>query len=517
MIRLTIPRILAAFALLILALVLLRPLLPVDETRYLAVAWEMRLSGDPLHLTRNFAPYAHKPPLLFWLINLVWGLTGVSEIAGRLVAPAFGVAVVGATAGLARSFWPGEREPAVAAAAMLAGFSLFQLYGSATMFDTMLSLAVVGGIAALWRVGYGEQGRVPWAAFGLMLAFGAYAKGPVILIHLLPPLLLMRFWAPEPPAFRQAAKGFGLALAIGLGLMALWLVPTLLTADAAFRHELLWSQSAERVAGGMAHDRPGWFLLALLPVILFPWGWSARFWSGLPKALRGDPAAMLCAIWAVSGVVLFSLVSSKQAHYLLPELPALALLAARPMGVGGPGRSLAPWLALAAAALIAGMVTGIVPAGSSPLAMQTFPLLGLAAMLAALGLAARRMDLLPGHLLLGAGATLALHLFLYVAGGFADYDSRRLAILLSPAGDGQLAVTGMTYNAEVNFTARYRQPVATPATAADLVAWAVAHPQGMVFGPVATAPIKTPPEQALSFGGDMIGIWPASAALTARE
>ena len=52
--------------------VLLRPALPVDETRALSVAWEMHLSGNPFLLTENFAPYSHKPPLLYWLINLVW-------------------------------------------------------------------------------------------------------------------------------------------------------------------------------------------------------------------------------------------------------------------------------------------------------------------------------------------------------------------------------------------------------------------------------------------------------------
>lgn len=515
-IRLTLPRILIGFALLMLCLLLLRPLLPVDETRYLAVAWEMHLSGDPLHLTRNFAPYSHKPPLLFWLINLVWGITGVSEFAARLIGPVFAVAVIAATAGLARSFWPGERETSLAAAAVLAGFSIFQLYGSATMFDTMLSLAVLGGISALWRIGCGEGGRTPWLAFGVMLALGGYAKGPVVLLHLLPPLLLMRFWAPDGPGLREAAKGFGLALALGLALVAVWLVPTVLTADAAFRHELLWSQSVDRVSGGMAHDRPFWFLLALLPVMLFPWGWSARFWSGLPRAVGTDAAAQLCLIWALSGIVLFSFVSSKQAHYLLPDLPALALLVARPMSVGGPGRSLAPWLAYGLAALVVAMVAGLVP-GDAAIIHQTFPLLGFAGALAGLGFMARRLDLVPGHLLLGAGTTLALHLLLYVSGAFDGYDSRRLAILLAPAGDGELAVTGMSYNAEVNFTARYRQPVATPATAADLVAWAVAHPRGLVFGSIDHAPIATPPSEALSFGGDRIGIWPAAAALSARE
>ena len=81
------PLTLAVFALLLGLQLLVRPLLPIDETRYLSVAWEMHQSGDIAHLTRNLEPYSHKPPLLFWLINLVWLVTGVSELAGRLIGP----------------------------------------------------------------------------------------------------------------------------------------------------------------------------------------------------------------------------------------------------------------------------------------------------------------------------------------------------------------------------------------------------------------------------------------------
>ena len=59
------------FALTALTLILLRPLMPVDETRYLAAAWEMHVGGSPWVPHLNGAIYGHKPPLLFWLINLV--------------------------------------------------------------------------------------------------------------------------------------------------------------------------------------------------------------------------------------------------------------------------------------------------------------------------------------------------------------------------------------------------------------------------------------------------------------
>ena len=46
-----------------------RPLLPVDETRYLAVAWEMWRDGNFLVPHLNGETYSHKPPLLFWLMH----------------------------------------------------------------------------------------------------------------------------------------------------------------------------------------------------------------------------------------------------------------------------------------------------------------------------------------------------------------------------------------------------------------------------------------------------------------
>ena len=57
----------------------LRPLLPVDETRYLSVAWDMWQNDNFLVPHLNGAPYSHKPPLLFWLMHLGWSIFGVND------------------------------------------------------------------------------------------------------------------------------------------------------------------------------------------------------------------------------------------------------------------------------------------------------------------------------------------------------------------------------------------------------------------------------------------------------
>lgn len=509
--------VLVSFAAFLLFGLIARPLLPIDETRYLAVAWEMHLSGDPFHLTRNFESYSHKPPLLFWLINLVWLVTGVSELAGRMVGPAFALLAVAGTGLLARRLWPDEPALEVHAPIILIGFTLFAVYSGTTMFDAILTVATLAGIAVIWRIGSGEAGRGVWLALGFALALGAFAKGPVILIHLLPPLLLVKLWAPKPPRMGQVARGLGLSIGLALGLMALWLVPTLLTGDAAFREELLWTQSAGRVSGSMGHGRPVWFLLALLPVILFPWAWSWRVWRVMGMAAPASAAGRLCLIWAASGLVLFSLIGGKQVHYLLPELPAVALLMARGLGFVRPdtrGGSLAALVPLALGALALAAGAGFIPLkGDLATLSPAWALFLFGAVCIGLAAATIRLPLVRGHLVLGLGLAAALHLLAMTTLLTPTFDAGPIAQRLARAEAAGIAFTGAGYHAEFNFKARLANPVATPTNADELAKWAVLHPGGVIIGPVGRAKIATPPTETWWFRHILYGLWPAEAGL----
>ena len=498
----------------------MHPLLPIDETRYLAVAWEMHLSGDYFHLTRNFALYAHKPPLLFWLINLVWAVTGGSDLAGRLVGPAFATACIPAVAASARRFWPDDDVVALRAALILAGFTAFALYGGATMFDSILALAVLWGVSVLWQIGQGVSGARQWLAFGGVLALGAYAKGPVILIHLAPIALSMRFWAPDPPRPAVMARGLLLALALALALLGLWLVPALLKGSDAYRHELLWTQSAGRVAGGLAHDRPIWFFISLLPVLLFPWGWSIGLWKGAVRAVRTEAPARMAAIWALSGLVLFSVIASKQAHYLVPELPAMALLFARATRVAPLDRELRPGGLLVAVPLVILALSGFLAAAGilkinlaayAGQATSISVFAGFCLLLA--GLAWRGRGVLQ-QTLVGLGLSVAILGVAGAAGVMRNYDQTAIAALLHRASPQGIALTGMTYNAEFNYAARLQAPIATPDTAAGLALWAAAHPGGTILAPRAAVAFTAPPNAAFRYNGEDFGVWPVAAVLT---
>ncbi len=171
-----------------------RHLLPIDETRYLAVAWEMWLRGDWLVPHLNGQVYSHKPPLLFWLINLGWSIFGVNEWWPRLLPGLFSLGNVILTIYLGRLLWPQRPQISQFAALILLSSSLWSLFTGAVMFDLLLTGFVLLGIIALTQAAKSAPQisltAVSW--LGIAIGFGILTKGPIIFL----PLLLVGFTAP---------------------------------------------------------------------------------------------------------------------------------------------------------------------------------------------------------------------------------------------------------------------------------------------------------------------------------
>ena len=157
----------------------LRPPLPMDETRYLAVAWSMWLDVDWMVPSLNGEAYSHKPPLLFWLMNLGWHIFGVVEWWPRLIAPLFGFGCLIVVKKLAEQLWPEDAIIAHIAPLILFGTLFWALFGTLTMFDTLLAfftLVAIYGIICAWRTG-------SWAGFllaGVAVGFGILANANLI-------------------------------------------------------------------------------------------------------------------------------------------------------------------------------------------------------------------------------------------------------------------------------------------------------------------------------------------------
>jgi 4-amino-4-deoxy-L-arabinose transferase-like glycosyltransferase len=458
------------------AAVLVRPLLPLDETRYLGVAWEMWLSGNLLVPHLNAEPYSHKPPILFWLINAVWQVAGTSEFAARMVAPAMGLFSLFFTRLVALRLWREDKSAAEIAPWVLVATLLFVSTTTLSMFDTLVALFALVAIHGLVTLDRGANERSPRALglgavlIGVGIGLGVLSKGPVILVFVLPALLLAPLWRRGGGWLWWAAGGLG-GVATGVAIALLWALPAAAVGGPEFERAIFWGQTSDRVAGGFSHARPFWWYLPALGVVLIPWVLWPRAWRALRNlSWRDDIGLRLVTIWAVGAVVVLSLFTDKQPHYLLPAMPAAALVLARglanPNLAPHPADSVLRYVALTAGILlVAGaaiLATGWI-ALPIEVTLRDLAPLGAAGVLACLLAAAgrKRSDQVRGIAVAMVVIAVALHSAVVPA--LAPlYDLRRVAeqVARLQAAARPIAFVGKYHN-QFHFLGRLRQPLAT--------------------------------------------------------
>lgn len=355
----------------------LRPVLPPDETRYLTVAWEMLVNRDFIVPTFNFAAYHHKPPLLFWLIDLSWAVFGVSRVAALATVFAVSTTVMILTRRLAAELFPGDDVLVARVGWLTLGNVVFVIYAGLILFDLLLTACILGALIALLI-----HARSPswcWIAIaGVAIGLGVLAKGPVVYLHLFWPIAAYPLWRTErqglaPRAFWQSA---GLAVLVSLLPVAAWVVPALVETNGEFARSLIWDQTAGRISGSLSssHARPFWFYLPLLPIFAMPWIFSPYVWAvhkgamkrpmaALREAWRSTPALRFLILWFVPVVASFSLIAGKQPHYLMPLLPAAVLVSAYVMR----------GISVKLIGIGTGIVLGLTILGQAGAALSVFP------------------------------------------------------------------------------------------------------------------------------------------------
>lgn len=481
---------------LLAAALLSRALLPIDETRYVAVAWEMWQRGDFLVPHLNGAPYSDKPPLLFWVMHAGWGLFGVSELWARLVPPLFGLACLFLTRRLARVLWPDRDDIAGLAPLIVIGSLLWALFNDVVLFEMLLGFCVLVGIVGLldaWQHG-GVRG---WLLLGAGIGLGILAKGPVTLLYILPVAVLAPWWARGSRRLRWSRwyPRLGLATGLGAAVALAWAIPAAQAGGPAYGDAILFHQSVDRMVASAAdqrtiHQRPFWWYVPLLPAILFPWLVTPAVWRALGSLRKGagDDGVRFCIAWLIPAFVAFSLISGKQLHYLLPLFPGFALLTAR--ALGGPlavvrrRDMVVPALILVLIGTILLAVPPLAPDGTLPeWATRISPIAGLVLLAGAAALLLVRFRT-PAAAAAGFAAATALLVMtvevsiMQVAGPW--YDTRPVAAYLSrlERQDHRIAHVGK-YHGQYHFAGRLERPfdVIEPA---DVTDWLAQHPDGVI-------------------------------------
>ncbi len=326
-------RTLVAALLLLAAMVWLEPagsrLAEPDETRYAEIPREMLAAGDLVVPRLNGVPYFEKPPLLYWVNAASLRVFGETPWAARLPTRLAGMGTVLLIILAARRRPGGGVPAAIFFLAAPMGF----LFSRANLTDGLLTFCFTATLlAARAAVLRRESGRA-WLAFsavaGAAAAAGFLTKGLVAII--LPGAILF-LWALATRRISMLLRTLVLSPApvVFAALAAPWFL-AVEKRHPGFLDFFFVGEHLRRFATGAA-KRPGGieyfvqvFLLGFLPGLSF-------FVAGVARTLRRrkeDEGGLFFLLWFIVVFVFFSFSRSKLPPYLLPAIPAAALLAAR--------------------------------------------------------------------------------------------------------------------------------------------------------------------------------------------
>ena len=430
-----------------------RELVQPDEGRYAEIPREMLASGDWVVPHLNGLTYVEKPPLQYWATAVAYEVFGVKDWVSRLWNLAMGLAGVAVVYATGRSLW-GRRAGEFAALILLSS-PLYMLVGQLNLLDMGLTFFLTAALCAFLvaqnaQSASAEQRHGMWLCW-VSVGLGFLQKG--LVAFALPFLLLVIYSLLR----RDAGIWRRLHLLAGtliVGVLSLpWLI-LLGLRDGQYAWFFLVHEHFTRFITTEHHrEEAWWYFLAVLGAGCLPW--IALMLRSVAENLlprregRVDALAAL-ALWAVLVVGFFSLSGSKLAPYIMPCVPALALLAGRTLDARARRGDII--IVLLLSAVLAAALLGAGPLANALMAPGATKLAYLA--VARWALAA------------GGIAALAVGLATWA------YRAGRLRVALICLGLG-LHLTWMTFMGGANIMARVRgAPGAAPLMASRLAAGA---------------------------------------------
>ena len=306
----------------------LRTLWEPDEARYTYVAKEMSQSGNWLVPQRNGTYYAHKPPLMFWLIKASTLLTNgeFNGISGRLPTLLGAILALWALVRLA-ALWYGH-PIAWHAFFILSTSYLFWHKAGTGQIDMLLLGLELGALYLLFKNSDSASAKERVVAF-IFMGLAILAKGPVGLIVPVGIFVTGNILAGRKKRLLMPYWFWGIPLS--LSLPAFWLILVELNhPPPGYLQELLFAQNMGRLQGTYGgHYKPFYYYLKYLCIDFLPWSllMPAALWILIKKKLWKKETLTLAG-WILFVVIFFSFCGGKRNLYILSVYPAASLLVA---------------------------------------------------------------------------------------------------------------------------------------------------------------------------------------------
>jgi 4-amino-4-deoxy-L-arabinose transferase-like glycosyltransferase len=299
-----------------------------DEGRYAEIAREMYLSRDLVTPRDNFVRYLEKPPLVYWIETAAVAALGTNEFAVRLPAALFSAAEVVVTAAIAEAM-AGEAAALLAAIALALSPLFFGFARFATL-DPALAFFITAALGAFYAAARSGDfasgtGREWFVATAAMLALGTLTKGPVALV--LGGAIALIWILLEGRGGEIARMPWLSAIVVYCIIAAPWFV-VVARRNPGFLHFFFVHEHLTRYVVTTEHGWGPWFFIPVVIGGTWPWIFFVPIGT---RAMREDSARhsalRFLAVWFIVIFLFFSIPRAKLGSYILPALPALAILA----------------------------------------------------------------------------------------------------------------------------------------------------------------------------------------------
>ena len=360
--------IIALFALLAVRLlaVFWLPFADSTEARYAEIARKMLETGD--WITPQFdygVPFWGKPPLHTWLSALGMKIFGVGPFGARILILATSLGILSLIFNWVRRH--SGSDQALVAVVVLASTCMFFGASAFVMTDIAMVLGTTLSMVGFYNCITGGASRALWGRlFFVGIAIGLLAKGPVALvmtgIPIVPWLIMTGNWR------RLSAIPWVSGLAIAAVLTLPWYIAAEIKTPGFLRYFIIGEHYERFVVSGWegdlygsGHARPKGIIWFYWLLVFLPWTFfTAALLPRLKSALKSDETRSegwhsYLALWAISPLLLFTPAANLLPAYVLPGLPAAAVLLVSlwAAGWGTGGR----WTRIAVVAAIGSLVS----------------------------------------------------------------------------------------------------------------------------------------------------------------
>ena len=294
------------------------PLFEPDEGRNGEVGREMAATNDYVLPHIDGLPYLDKPIVYFAAEAVAMEMLGATEVAARLPALLFTLLTAGLVAWFARRV---EIDPLLSAIIFLA-MPLTIAFARTVIFDSALTFFIGAATCAFYCAAEDDDASGGWSAVAwAAIALGVLTKGPVAIAL---PLLVAVPYAIWRRRFRSLWSWSGFALFVVLIAPWVWGVSRKIP---DFLHYVLVTETAQRLTTpALKRTGPPWYFIPYLIGGAFPWSIAAFFGDRQTGFRRNRDRFLL--LWIAVPFIFFSLSQSKRPQYILPLMPAVALLVA---------------------------------------------------------------------------------------------------------------------------------------------------------------------------------------------